>query len=351
MQVLLFILGFSLLVLVAMDVLVTTLTMRGGGVLTSRLSIWLWRVALRLHGWRANHRLLLATSWAILMGIALSWYILFWMGWTLLFLSSDLAVVKSPEANVPANFWERFYFVGYTISTLGLGTYGPVSTFWQVLTAIASMTGFALITLTFAYLLPVVSAAARTRRVAVYITSLGGTADDILIRAWTGKDFGKLDQHFINLAPMLIQTAENHFIYPVLHFFHSLERSRSIAQSVVVLDEAVTLLLYGVQPMYRPDSSVLTSIRRANAVYLKTLRSAYFEPADRDPPLPPLQSLKQFGIPTVSDEEFYESLQPISSRRRMLLAMLENDGWTWDNVGSLKSSNRGGSLDDASHNR
>ena len=346
MQILLFFLGTSLLILVTLDILVTTLTMRGGGILTSRLSTWIWQIALRIHYRHKNHKLLLVTSWAILMSIALSWYFLFWIGWSLVFISSDSAVVKGPENNTPAGIWERIYFVGYTISTLGLGKYIPSNPFWQILTAIASMTGFALITVTFAYLLPVVSAAANARKVAMYITSLGGTADDILIRAWTGQDFGKLDQHLINLSPMVIQAAENHLTYPILHFFHSLDRARSIAQSIVALDEALTLLQYGVKPPHRPDHTVLNSIRRAIAIYLKTLRSAYLKPSIQNPPHPPLEQLRKAEIPTVSDLEFSQAIKPIYQRRRLLLAMLENDGWTWDNIASLQTTNRGHNLDD-----
>jgi hypothetical protein len=346
MSILLIVIGLLIFLLVIMDVLVTTLTMRGGGILTSRLSTWLWKCALILHRYRSsNHNFLLVAGWLILVGIPLVWYGLVWTGWTFVFSADEMAVVEATK-QTPASLLERIYFVGYTISTLGLGEFVPKGIFWQISTSVASTTGFALVTLSFAYLLPVVSAAARTRSLAVYITTLGGTPDEILQRGWTGKDFGQLDQHLINLTPMILQTAENHLTYPVLHFFHSVERSRSNALSLVALDDALTLLQYGVHPEIRPDPSALESCRRAIAAYLKTLRSAYLEPSDTSPPLPPLENLRQWGIPTLRDRDFYDNIQALEKRRRLLLALLENDGWTWESVASIDTSNRGTSLDD-----
>ncbi|MBW4648376.1 MAG: potassium channel family protein [Kastovskya adunca ATA6-11-RM4] len=340
------ILGLLILLVVAIDVLVTTLTVGGGGgPLTSRVSKGLWEVALRIHRQRSSHRLLLVTSWIIVTQTALLWFGLTWVGWVLLFSATESAVVKATTQQ-PAGIVERIYFVGYTLSTLGLGDYQPQGVVWQIATAVAAANGFFLVTLAIAYLLPVVSAATQKRQLAVYISSLGGTAEDILIRAWNGKDFGQFDQHLINLTSQITLQGESHLAYPILHYFHGIERSRVMVQSFVVLDEALTLLQYGVKEPHQLDPAAVGPLRRSNAAFIKTIRSAYIEAASENPPLPSLEPLRKEGIPTVSDQEFFAATKHLTLRRRLLLALIQNDGWTWDAVASMQTTNRATSLDD-----
>ncbi|MFP4121119.1 ion channel [Coleofasciculus sp.] len=344
MSILLVISGLLILIVVSIDVLITTLTVGGGGPLTSRISAWLWKIALTIHRWRSHHRLLVVTGWIVLVSVAVLWFVLTWMGWTLLFSADETAVVTPKK--LPATTLERIYFVGYTISTLGMGSYSPQGAVWQVATAIASVNGFFLVTLAIAYLLPVVSAATQQRQLAVYISALGGTADEILVRAWNGEDFGQFDQHLIALTPMLAQQGERHLTYPILHYFHSIERSRSIKLSLVALDEALTILEYGVKKSNQPDPAALGAARRASAAYLKTLKSAYLKPASQNPPLPSLERLRRQGIPTVSDRQFWDATKQVTKRRRLLLALIHNDGWVWDAIASSQTTNRATTLDD-----
>ncbi len=178
------------------------------------------------------------------------------------------------------------------------------------------------------------------------LASLGGTADEILTRAWNGKNFGNLDQHLISLTPLISELGEKHLTYPILHYFHTRERSRCLPLSIVALDEAMTLLQYAVLEDYRPDPASLSPARRANAAFLKTLKSAHLEPRDQEPPLTPLELLRINSIPTVSDRAFKEATNQISKRRRLLLALVTNDGWTWDAVASSRTTSRATSLDD-----
>ncbi len=345
MTIILIILGLLVLIAVNIDVLITTLTVGGGGPITNRISSGIWWLVLQIHHRKSNHRLLSITGLVLLTGIALLWYILTWVGWTLIFCAENSAVVNA-SSKIPADTWERIYFVGYTISTLGMGDYQAQGRVWQIATAISSASGFFLVTLSIAYLLPIVSAASERRAFAIYISSLGGTADEILIRAWNGQNFGGLSSHLSSLTPTLTQQGEKHLAYPVLHYFHSVERARSLALSVIALDEALTLLQYGIPDKYQPEPAVLGSARRASSAFLKTLKSAYLEPATYNPQLPSLELLRSKGIPTVSDEEFFKNTKIITKRRRILLALAQNDGWTWDAICSSLTTNRASSLDD-----
>lgn len=339
------IIGIVILIYTTFDVLVTTLTVGGGGPITSRISSGIWWLVLQIHQKKSSHRLLSITGLVLLTGIALAWYLLTWVGWTFIFCAENSAVVNA-SSKIPADTWERIYFVGYNISTLGMGDYQAQGIVWQITTAISSASGFFLVTLSIAYLLPIVSAASEKRAFATYISSLGGTADEILSRAWNGQDFGELSSHLSSLTPTLTEQGEKHLAYPVLHYFHSVERARSLPLSLIALDEALTLLQYGIPQKYQPEPSVLGPVRRASAAFLKTLKSAYLEPASHNPQFPSLEMLRNKGIPTVSDEEFWENTKIITKRRRFLLALAENDGWTWDAICSTLTTNRASSLDD-----
>lgn len=345
MSVLLFIIGLVMLAIVSSDVLVTTITVRGSGFLTNRISSWLWHGATKMHRYHTNHRLLASTGLLLILGMALIWYLSTWIAWSLIFCSFHDAIVNSSNQQ-PASIGGRIYFVAYTITTLGRGDYQPSSTFWHLLTGLAAANGFFLVTLLIAYLFPVVSAATEKRILAVYISSLGGTADEILTKAWNGKDFGNLDQHLINLAPLIVGLGEKHLTYPVLHYFHTAQRSRCLPLSIAALDEAMTLLQYAILSDCRPDPATLSPVRRSCAAFLSTLKSDYIKPGEYEPPLTPLKLLQNKGIPTVDDRAFKQATKNLTKRRKLLLALVRNDGWSWDAVASSLTTNRASSLDD-----
>ncbi|MGB3694573.1 MAG: hypothetical protein WA865_19550 [Spirulinaceae cyanobacterium] len=347
MAVFLTIAGLLILTYITVDVLVTILTVGGGGPLTSRLSSGVWHLALRFHGGnRSRHRLLALTGSLISVAIVMLWFVATWVGWSLIFCAVDKAVVNA-ATEIPANNQDRIYFVGYTLSTLGMGNFKPLGFTWQMAAAIASANGFFLVTLALAYVLSVVAAVAQKYSTAMYISSLGGSAEEIIARAWNGKDFGQFDQHLIALSSIITSLGVKYLTFPVLHYFHSVESSRSMALSLASLDEALTLLQYGVAKSSRPDPIALETARRANAAFLKVLDSAYIEPASELPEFPALEPLKSNGIPVVSEREFAVAMQQLIKRRRLLLAFVQNDGWTWHEIASGAKSARSQELDDA----
>ena len=298
-----------------------------------------------MHRYNTNHRLLTTIGLMLVLGMAFLWYFMTWVSWSIIFNSFSEAIINSSD-KLPASIWGRIYFTAYTLTTLGRGDYVPQTTFWHLLTGLAAANGFFLVTLSIAYLFPIISAAIQKRSLAIHISTLGGTGNEILVNAWNGKDFGNLDQHLINLTPLIIGLSEQHLAYPVLHYFHSRERTRSLPLSIAALDEAITLLQYAVPPEHRPDRASLNPVRRACSAFLKTLKSDYIEPDNHEPSLTPLKLLEQHGIPTVGDRAFKQATKHIIKRRKLLLALVRNDGWSWDAVGSSLTTNRAKSLDD-----
>ncbi|NES69429.1 MAG: two pore domain potassium channel family protein, partial [Okeania sp. SIO2D1] len=163
MTIFLILVGLAILIYVHIDALVTILTVGGGGPLTSRLASGIWYLALRVHGGnRSRHRLLAITGSLMLVMVVLLWFIATWAGWSFVFCAVDKAVVSSTTL-VPASNLDRIYFVGYTLSTLGMGNFKPLGFTWQMAVSIASIDGFFLVTLGLAYILSVVTAVAQKR--------------------------------------------------------------------------------------------------------------------------------------------------------------------------------------------
>lgn len=152
--------------------------------------------------------------------------------------------------------------------------------------------------------------------------------ETILIRAWNGYDFGWLEPQLTSLLPRLTELQLQHDAYPVLHYFNDTKRKQAIVLSLATLDDAVTLLSFAVHEEVRPDANVLRSVREAIGAYLETLEAVHIQAAET-PPLPSLTPLRDAGIPLVAENIFFSRVKPLQHRRRLLLALLEHDGWSW----------------------
>jgi hypothetical protein len=326
-RIILSLLGIGVLLVTIYDVLWTTLRLTSGGPITAWVTNGLWKLATRL---TRSHQALAVLGFFIVLFTVVLWVFLVWIGWTLVFLSDPRSVVGMMTGQ-PAGFWDRAYFAGCSIITLGVTEFRPGSTGWRLVTLAAAANGFSLVSLIITYLLPIVGAELERRRLAVYITALGRTPHEILLRAWNGSDFGQLPDHLIALTEPMMSVGQGHLAYPVLHCVHSSTRETALAPSIAVLDEAITLFA-GVCPEQRPDRGAFYPLRQAIAEFLSTLAEAHLEPTWNPPPSPALDPLREAGIVTVKDEEFRLALESLIDRRRLLLGLVEEEGWRWEDV-------------------
>ena len=124
MRLLLGSLGALLILFDLIDVIQSTLSVRGGGFLSSRLGGALWGVFVRLHRHRPAHHVLAYAGPTLLVVTLSFWTALNWLGWTLVFLSDPDSVVSASNGE-PGDIAAQFYFVGYSLITLGIGDYRP----------------------------------------------------------------------------------------------------------------------------------------------------------------------------------------------------------------------------------
>jgi hypothetical protein len=330
LSILIFCLGIALLLLALSDLLWTTF-LEGGPPVTRRVGHFVFTLTASFCKVGGNRRRIAMAGLAAVMSTLATWTILVWAGWALIFSSFPGALVEA-NTSAPADEWARVYFAGYTIFTLGLGDYKPAGHLWQLLTSVAAGSGFLMFGTALAYLMAVVPAATQKRQLAVCIWALGKSPDDIIIRAWNGVDSTALGPHFVSLVPMLALMGESHLSYPILHAIHSTKRSASLASSVASLDEALTILECGLERGCSLDLPSLGAVRQAITEFLQTLAPALIQPSQDDPPPPSLKKLKEMGVPVVDDDLFHQSLIPIADRRRLLHALVRNEGWTWEAV-------------------
>ncbi len=326
--------GGALLIVVAMvDALWTTLANAGAGPITSLVSAGTWNGALAVHRrMRSNghHGLVFAGIFVLLLVIGL-WIVALWAGWTMIF-SAEYGAVVDRQTNEVASLVNRIYFSGFTLFTLGIGDYVPQGGLWPVLTALASLNGLFLITLSITYLIPVASAAAEQRTLAASIHDLGATPVELLLRAWDGEGFRALENHLTQLLSAIEMHTERHVAYPVVHYLHSSKARAAIGPSIARLDEALLLLTDGIDPSVRLSETSVMSVSAAIEALLMTLDKDYVRPADEPPSPPDLDALRAAGIPTVGDADFERAVDRARGRRCLLRAFVEDDGWRWDVV-------------------
>lgn len=321
------VLGLFLLLLAGVDIVWTTLWVDGSaGPLSSRLTTFLWQ-GLKTMGGRHSRTLSLAGPLTLLSTLVM-WVVLLWAGWTF-FLAGDASALVDTRDYGPITWPSKVWYVAYTMFTVGNGDFTPKDGFWQIASSLMAASGMTFITFGVTYVLSVLGSVAQKRSFASGVTGLGYGGEALVERGWDGSDFRSLELPLSGLASQLDRLADQHNTFPILHYYHSEREETASAVAVAVLDEALTVLLYGIPEDLRPNAAVLQSSRSSVESYLQTLNSAFIKPAEKAPPPPDLGLLRSRGIPTVSDEVFTVSLERVGERRRKLLGMLEADAWQW----------------------
>ena len=326
MHILLALTGAALLALTLTDVIKTTIVFTDvGGPLTRHLARAMWRLLPHRSG---------ASRYVgplILLTTVVTWLILSWLAWLLIFYGASDAVINA-QTKAPADFASRLYFAGFSIFTLGVGDFVPNGALWQVLTVISAAQGFFVITLSITFILPVVTSVTERRQLASQLYFLGKSPADILVRHWNGRDFGPLEDRLLNLLPHLVLLEQRHFTYPVLHYF--IERDRRVAAepNIVVLDEALGMLEGGLKTGTGPSPAVVADLRKTIGEYLDTLREEHIKPTDHPPPQTSLEPLRRAELPTSDETSYTSALARTAERRALLYALLKHSGWAWEDL-------------------
>jgi hypothetical protein len=256
------------------------------------------------------------------------WVILLWVGWTLVFASAEEILIDTLDRGL-ISWTEWLYFVGYTLFTLGNGDYAVQDGVWQIVTAVTALNGLVFLTLGATYFLSVLRAVTQKRAFAMGVTGLGTRSEAIVQSAWDDEGFQGLNLLLITYAAELDTLTSNYKAYPILHYFYGQQERWAPIIAVCLLDDTLTLLRFGVQEHKRLPNPIINNARSSVQNHLDVLSGTFIESADRAPPAPDLDSLREAGVPVMNDQEFDEALNELRVRRQGLLGLVEGDARQW----------------------
>lgn len=317
--------GISIVVLTLIDFIWTTLWVDGGaGPLTNKLTSAYRTLHKQVS--RNNSKFLSLAGPIILVSTLATWIFLLWAGWTFIFASSDM-IVDTKDGG-PLSWIEYAYYAGYLIFTLGNGEFAPDDGIWQIVAIFATGTGMLFITFGVTYLLQVLSAVSEKRSLAASISGIAKDPASFVNNSWNGKNFDNLNLLLDTFANELSNAVSKYNAYPVLHYYRSSTHDRSLPVNIVVLDESLTFLTYGIPRDIQPDALLMQELSSSITSYLDTLHSSSIDASSVVPPHQVLASLDR-SIPTVDAGSYEETMQSLERRRRKLLGLVEMTGEEW----------------------
>ncbi|GAA5511909.1 hypothetical protein Dcar01_00623 [Deinococcus carri] len=317
--------GAFLIVTVLFDLLASSMQ-TGEGHLSRLIHRPLYAVmqgAARLLG----RRILAWNGIVMVVSTLLAWVLLSWLGWALVFWGGPGSLVGA-STGTPADLWDVLYFVGYTMSTLGLGDLKPVYTGWRLLTDLTALDGFVLITFAISFIVPVAQTQAGQRGLALRIHRLGGSAQGLVVTAWhdhVNGTQGLVDDLAASLNALDAQLKNT----PGLYRFHERQPEESIDLALPALDEALSLIEYALDA---PPPKGLRAVRASLSSLLSTYCRVHLRVPAQAPPLPDLAPLRAAGLPLRPDAEVQAAFATLEARRRTLRSMAERAGFAWSDV-------------------
>ncbi|MEP1213949.1 MAG: potassium channel family protein [Marinobacter sp.] len=321
--------GAAVLLFVMVDVAWTTLTTQGSGPITRLITGGFRFASAQVHAISGSRAVLAMAGPSGIVAIGGVWLLGLWGGWLLVFCAFPGGIVNA-QSGAPADFAERVYFVGFTLSTLGVGDFKPQSEVTRVLTALAAFNGLVLVTLVITYAVPLVQGAVTRRKLAFSISLLGSCPQEMVLRAWESRKSGGFESALEQVSADLIQCSEQRLAYPLLDLFYCRHQRFSLGVQLGRLDEALSLLTQGLQPNCQWHSFTVENSREVVSQYLYRVERKHAAANLEAPPIPAVGLLKAKGLPVVDNQE--EVFCRLEDRRLRLHNLVRAEGWDWSDV-------------------
>lgn len=319
--------GILLLLLTMYDFFFTTLS-GGGAAFITRFVNYLTHKSLQLCVRFFGRKAYSLSGMVINLSVLLIWVIFIWIGLYLIYSTDPGAIVN--DKGRMANNWERLYFTGYTLSTLGLGNFAPTTLTFELLTSIFSFFGFIFFTTSMTYLISVSSALIHKRSLALSIRNLGKTPEEMVYRL-LNQDTSFSRQNLASIQEKIERHSINLQAYPVLHNYANSEIPGSLSLNLVTLDEALSILLNSKEG--EKMKNALSAIRSSVTYFLNHVERNFFRTKKKEegPDIKKLRGWEIISSSFIND--------PILIRRRKILGgLLKSESIEWQNVYDSKFS-------------
>lgn len=329
MSYLFLLIGILLFVGVVWDILKTTLSLQGGGWFTGRYAHFFWNSILKLSGRNGHSKLLGEAGYLLLVSIILIWVLSLYSSFVFLLLSSPDSIINS-STKVPADLWEKIYYGGYVLSTLGNGDFIASTNLWRLVTNLYALTGLILITMSITYFVPVLSAIIKQRKLGINLSTLGNSPQQILLNAWNGENFDFLINQLQSLSSDILEYNQNHRAYPVIHYFHISKKKYTIILGLARLNEAVFILQTGLNSNYIIPQNKLASITAALNNYVEVITDvSHLKIKDENQP-------QETETSSLKEYVFFKDSKKYNDRmlhnRLVFSKLIEQDGWKWKDI-------------------
>lgn len=291
----LFIFSFLLLSTVGYDFFFTVISINGAGSVSVRLSGWISRIFLTLSNSQKEREVLKYCGVFIILSLIIWWIGGLWLGFYILLLAGDQSVVSS-STEIATDAFDKFYYSGYVLSTMGNGDFKPGTSLWQIVIGAFSFSGFIFITTAMTYLISVSSAVIDKRSLGLYISDMMAL----------DKEEDKINCIYENandLRTMINRHNQNHLAYPIVHYFFSMDKKTSFSIGLWNLNA----LLISIQNKSAYESYKIKPLIHAVDSYLNTI--------------------SEVSIPEVQRSKESEGVELGKLRKEQLFNLLKSDGW------------------------
>ena len=331
MSLLFLLVGIGLYVGVVLDILKTTLSLQGGGWFTGRFSHLFWKLMLKLSGNNGNSKLLSKTGYLLLIAIILIWVFSLFSSMVFMLSSTPDSIINS-TTKLPADIWEKIYYSGFVLSTLGQGDFVASTDFWRIITNVYALTGLILITMSVTYFIPVLSAIIKQRKLGINLSTLGDSPQQVILNGWNGKDFDFLIDRLQTFSSDILEHNQNHRAYPVIHYFHDSNKNHAIVLQLAKLNEAVFFLRTGLNSDYKITENKLASISKALVNYAEVIKevSHLSLVGEQQPDKMETSLLKNHIFYNHQTEYTNQMLHD----RLIFSKLIDQDGWKWEDIAS-----------------
>ncbi|MBD3627750.1 potassium channel family protein [Cyclobacterium sp.] len=295
MNWILFITSVVLLLTVIHDFFFTVISINGAGPISSKFSALISTLFLKMKSALKTRKVLKYSGVSVILALTIWWIRGLWLGFYLLILSDDLSVFTA-STRIAADAFDKIYYSGYVLSTMGNGDFVPGSSRWQIVIAVFSFSGFIFITTAMTYLISVSSAVIYKRSFGLYISDM--MAFD--------KEQDKINCIYENaniLRTMVNRHNQNHLAYPVVHYFFSIDREASFSVGLWNLNE----LLAAIQNKSEYHTYKVIPLIRAIDGYLETIGQSF--------------------IPKAQDYATRSEMSIKNFREQQIDNLLKSDGW------------------------
>jgi hypothetical protein len=237
--------GVVLMGLAVVDLFLTALHPDVDGPMARNVQRGVWRVLVAGDRRRRQRRRLMALAGPLMMALTfLAWLAALVLGFALAIWPFLADAFKSEPELGSLGFLDALYFSGSAISTLGFGDVTPVSRPQQLLTVVASLSGFSMLTGIVAYLLEVLGSLHNRVRLAMRVgEDTDGRHDGVEVLAtWLAdEELGDVRQRLEKWADLLRDTQDEMHRFPLVSVCYRSQDPhqdpepavRAVAQTVV----------------------------------------------------------------------------------------------------------------------